>query len=164
MPAVTRPPIGKYRILELVGEGAMGVVYRAEDTVLNRVVAIKIMSESIARQQELRDRFLREAQMAGSLSHPNIVTVYDFGETDGHLFIAMEFVEGSDLETRLGRREPMKLQAKLEIVVDVLTALAYAHKRGIVHRDVKPANVRITDDGRAKLMDFGVAHLQASTI
>jgi eukaryotic-like serine/threonine-protein kinase len=156
--------IGKYRIIDLVGEGAMGVVYRAEDTVLNRTVAVKIMSESVALQPELRDRFLREAQLAGSLTHPNIVTVYDFGETEGHLFIAMEFVSGTDLETVLARRDPLKLQAKLEIMIDVLNALAHAHKRGIVHRDVKPANIRITEDGHAKLMDFGVAHLQASTI
>lgn len=91
--------IGKYRVLELVGEGAMGIVYRAEDTVLNRVVALKVMSEAIARQEELRGRFLREAQAAGSLQHPNVVTIHDFGEIDGHLFIAMEFVDGIDTET-----------------------------------------------------------------
>src|SRR6187399_737797 len=90
--------IGKYQILELAGEGAMGAVYRARDTVLNRFVAIKVMNATIARDAELRDRFLREAQSAGSLQHPNVVTVFDFGEVDGHLFIAMEFVEGSDLE------------------------------------------------------------------
>src|SRR5882724_9486019 len=93
--------IGKYRILGQIGEGAMGVVYRALDPVLNRPVAIKVMSESLARDKDLRDRFLREAQSAGSLQHPNVITIYDFGEVDGHLFIAMEFVAGDDLEALL---------------------------------------------------------------
>jgi serine/threonine-protein kinase len=151
--------IGKYQILGLVGEGAMGAVYRALDPVLQRPVAIKVMSDAVAREQELRERFLREAQAAGSLQHPNVVTIYDFGEVDGHLFIAMEFLEGEDLETLLARQAPLSLPAKLGIAVDVLGGLSYAHKRGIVHRDIKPANIRIVDDERAKIMDFGVAHL-----
>jgi serine/threonine-protein kinase len=154
--------VGKYRILDLVGEGAMGVVYRGVDTVLNRTVALKVMSESVARQQDLRDRFLREAQAAGSLQHPNVVTIYDFGEIDGHLFIAMEYVEGVDLERLLAAREPLTLQQRLDIGIDILTGLCYAHRHGIVHRDVKPANIRITEDGRAKVMDFGVAYLDSS--
>src|SRR3982750_404632 len=96
--------IGKYQILDLVGEGAMGVVYRAMDSVLNRPVAVKVMSDAIARQSDLRDRFLREAQAAGSLQHPNVITIFDFGEVDGHLFIAMEFVDGLDLEKLLSPR------------------------------------------------------------
>jgi tRNA A-37 threonylcarbamoyl transferase component Bud32 len=156
--------IGKYKILSVVGEGAMGVVYRATDSVLDRTVAIKVMSEAIARQQDLRTRFLREAQAAGSMQHPNIVSIYDLGEMDGHLYIAMEFVEGVDLEQVIANREPLTLQAKLDIIIDVLAGLAYAHKRGIVHRDVKPANIRIAEDGRAKIMDFGVAHLSSSTM
>src|SRR5450759_5178617 len=106
--------IGKYRITELVGEGAMGVVYRAVDTVLDRTVAIKVMSESIARNADLRKRFLREAQMAGSLQHPNVVCIHDFGEADGHLFIAMEFIEGVDLERLIELREPLSLQTRLD--------------------------------------------------
>src|SRR3954469_12238860 len=90
--------VGKYRIIEQIGEGAMGVVYRALDPVLNRPVAIKVMTDALARDDALRGRFLREAQAAGSLQHPNVITIYDFGEVDGHLFIAMEFVEGQDLE------------------------------------------------------------------
>ncbi|MGZ8412642.1 MAG: protein kinase domain-containing protein [Gemmatirosa sp.] len=158
----TQPPattIGKYQILGLVGEGAMGAVYRALDPVLQRPVAIKVMSDAVAREQELRERFLREAQAAGSLQHPNVVTIYDFGEVDGHLFIAMEFLDGEDLEALLARRVDLSLSAKLGIAVDVLGGLSYAHKRGIVHRDIKPANIRITEDERAKIMDFGVAHL-----
>ena len=120
IPAVDRPSqphpamteakisdIGKYRIIELVGEGAMGVVYRAQDTVLDRTVAIKVMNESIARQEDLRKRFLHEAQAAGSLQHPNVVCIYDLGESDGHLFIAMEFVHGVDLEHLIGMGEPL---------------------------------------------------------
>src|SRR5215210_3206120 len=156
--------IGKYRIIELVGEGAMGVVYRAQDSVLERTVAIKVMNESIARQEDLRKRFLHEAQAAGSLQHPNVVCIYDLGEVDGHLFIAMEFVQGVDLERLIELGEPLSLQARLDIIIDVLTGLAYAHKRGIVHRDIKPANIRVADDGRAKIMDFGVAHLASSSI
>ena len=156
--------IGKYRIIELVGEGAMGVVYRAVDTVLERTVAIKVMNESIARQEDLRKRFLHEAQAAGSLQHPNVVTIYDLGEVDGHLFIAMEFVQGVDLEHLIELGEPLSLQARLDIIIDVLTGLSYAHRRGIVHRDIKPANIRVGDDGRAKIMDFGVAHLASSSM
>jgi serine/threonine protein kinase len=156
--------IGKYRIIELVGEGAMGVVYKAVDPVLERTVAIKVMNDSIARQADLRKRFLHEAQAAGSLQHPNVVCIYDLGEADGHLFIAMEFVQGVDLEKLIELGEPLSLQAKLDIIIDVLTGLAFAHKRGIVHRDIKPANIRVAEDGRAKIMDFGVAHLASSSM
>ena len=154
--------VGKYRILEQIGEGAMGVVYRALDPVLNRPVAIKVMADALARDDELRTRFLREAQAAGSLQHPNVVTVYDFGEVDGHLYIAMEFVAGEDLEAMLARRAPLSTVQKIDIVVDVLSGLGYAHKRGIVHRDIKPANIRVDEEGRARIMDFGIAHLQSS--
>jgi serine/threonine-protein kinase len=156
--------IGKYRIIELVGEGAMGVVYKAQDSVLDRIVAIKVMNDSIARQEDLRKRFLHEAQAAGSLSHPNVVCIYDLGEVEGHLFIAMEFVHGVDLERLIELAEPLTLQARLDIIIDVLTGLAFAHKRGIIHRDIKPANIRIGEDGRAKIMDFGVAHLASSSM
>src|SRR3954465_5704171 len=159
-----RPDIGKYHIIELGGEGAMGVVYRATDSVLDRTVAVKVMNESIARQEDLRKRFLHEAQAAASLQHPNVVSIYDMGEVDGHMFIAMEFVDGVDLEKLLELGQPLSLQAKLDIVIDVLTGLTFAHKRGIVHRDIKPANIRVTEDGRAKIMDFGVAHLASSSM
>jgi serine/threonine-protein kinase len=158
------PDIGKYHILELVGEGAMGVVYKAKDSVLDRMVAVKVMNDAIARQDELRTRFLREAQAAASLQHPNVVSIYDLGEVDGHLYIAMEFVHGADLETLMETHEPLSLQQKLDIIIDVLSGLSFAHKRGIVHRDIKPANIRIAEDGRAKLMDFGVAHLTSSQL
>ncbi|MBW8768852.1 MAG: protein kinase [Gemmatimonadetes bacterium] len=159
------PDIGKYRIVELVGEGAMGVVYKATDSLLNRTVAVKVMNDAIARQEELRARFLREAQAAASLQHPNVVSIYDLGEVDGHLFIAMEYVPGADLETiERDKEASLGLHEKLDIVIDVLTGLSFAHKRGIVHRDIKPANIRIAEDGRAKIMDFGVAHLASSKL
>ena len=161
-PGITE--IGKYRIVEQVGEGAMGVVYRATDPVLNRPVAVKVMCDAVARDDDLRGRFLREAQAAGSLQHPNVITIYDFGEVDGHLFIAMEFVEGQDLEDLAAQNVALPLIDKLDIVIDVLSGLAFAHKRGIVHRDIKPANIRIDDEGRARVMDFGIAHLSASSM
>jgi serine/threonine protein kinase len=160
--AVTQ--IGKYQILEQVGEGAMGVVYKAKDPVLNRTVAVKVMSEGLAQDASLRERFLREAQAAGSLQHPNLVTIYDFGETDGHLFIAMEFIEGADLETLLEQKAPMPLTAKLDLMIDVLNGLSFAHRRGIIHRDIKPANIRIDQEGRARIMDFGVARMATSNL
>ena len=156
--------IGKYEIVDLVGEGAMGVVYRARDSVLNRMVAIKVMNDAVARQADLRERFLHEAQAAGSLQHPNVITIFDFGEIEGHLFLAMEYIDGVDLERLLASREPLTLQVKLDLAIEVLSGLAYAHKRGIIHRDIKPANIRITDDGHAKIMDFGVAHLASSSM
>jgi predicted Ser/Thr protein kinase len=154
--------LGKYHILEQVGEGAMGVVYRALDPVLNRTVAIKVMSDGLAQDEALRARFLREAQAAGSLQHPNVVTIYDFGETDGHLFIAMEFVQGADLEHLMRHNTPLSLAARIDIVVDVLNGLYYAHRRGIVHRDIKPANIRVDEEGHGRIMDFGVARLATS--
>src|SRR3954468_8332894 len=156
--------IGKYQIVDRLGEGAMGVVYRAHDPVLNRPVAIKVMADSVARDDVLRGRFLREAQAAGSLQHPNVVTIYDFGEVNGHPYIAMEFVEGEDLESLLQKKVPLGLADKLDIIVDVLGGLAYAHKHGIVHRDIKPANIRIDLEGRARIMDFGIAHLSSSDL
>jgi len=156
--------VGKYRIIEQIGEGAMGVVYRALDPILNRPVAIKVMSDALARDDDLRSRFLREAQAAGSLQHPNVVTVYDFGEVEGHLYIAMEFVAGEDLEAMLVRKATLSLVQKVDIVVDVLAGLGYAHKRGIVHRDIKPANIRIDEEGRARIMDFGIARLESSKL
>ena len=142
----------------------MGVVYRAVDPVLARRVAIKVMNEAIAQETELRERFLREAQAAGSLQHPNVVTIYDFGEVDGHLYIAMEYVEGEDLEDLLKKQIPISLDAILELMIGVLQGLSFAHKRGVVHRDIKPANIRVDEEGKARIMDFGVAHLASSNM
>jgi eukaryotic-like serine/threonine-protein kinase len=156
--------IGKYDVEERVGEGAMGVVYRAVDPVLKRRVAIKVMSDAFAQNDDLRARFLREAQAAGSLQHPNVITIYDFGEVDGHPYIAMEFVEGQDVAELIAHHVPLSVVDKLDLAIGVLQGLAYAHKRGIVHRDIKPANIRIDDEGKARIMDFGVAHLSSSNM
>ena len=164
MPETAPQRIGKYEITDLLGQGAMGVVYRALDPVLSRYVAIKVMSHGIAADQELRDRFMREARAAGSLQHPNIITIYDFGDEAGSLYIAMEYIEGSDLSEIMARRDPLPLGAKLDILIGALHALDYAHSRGVVHRDVKPANIRVSTDGRAKLMDFGIARLEKSDL
>jgi len=142
----------------------MGVVYRALDPLLNRYVAVKVMSQGIATDQELRDRFLREARAAGSLQHPNIITIFDFGDAEGSLYIAMEYVEGSDLSEIIQRQDRLPLSGKLDIIIDVLRGLDYAHSRGVVHRDVKPANIRVSVDGHAKLMDFGIARLEKSDL
>jgi predicted Ser/Thr protein kinase len=156
--------LGKYELHTLIGEGAMGIVWKAYDTVLRRYVALKLLSSHFRKTQDMQDRFLREARAAGAIQHPNIVTVYDLGEADGQLFIAMEFVEGRDLSDVIALRDPLALERKLDIVIEMLEGLHYAHQRGIVHRDVKPSNVRVMPDGRVKLMDFGIARFQAADI
>ena len=156
--------IGKYQVEDVLGEGAMGVVYRALDPVLNRRVAIKVMSDALAQDADLRQRFLREAQAAGSLQHPHVVTIYDFGEVEGHPFIAMEYVDGVDLEGLLRTNVSLSLDEKLELVIGVLQGLSYAHKKGIIHRDIKPGNVRVDSEGKARIMDFGIAHLASSNM
>jgi len=150
----------KFELHERIGEGAMGVVWKAYDSVLRRFVALKLLNPSFGRTQELRERFHREARAAAALQHPNIVTVYDLGESDGQLFIAMELVEGRDLSDLIAVRAPLPLEHKLDLVVELLQGLGYAHARGVIHRDIKPSNVRIASDGRVKIMDFGIARLQ----
>src|SRR5688500_4968447 len=156
--------IGRYRILEKVGQGGMGVVYRAHDTLLERVVALKIIATSIEDNPELRERFFREARAAGQLSHRNIITIHDLGEHEGQPYLAMEFLTGEDLQHRLARQEPMSLRRKLEIAAETCDGLSFAHRRGLVHRDVKPANIFITDEGVVKLLDFGLARMVASEL
>jgi serine/threonine protein kinase len=156
--------IGKYEVECVIGEGAMGVVYRAMDPLINRRVAIKVMADAVAQDSGLRDRFLREAQAAGSLQHPNVVTIYDFGEVDDHLFIAMEYVEGDDLSDLITKNVTIRPSDALDLIIGLLHGLAYAHKRGIIHRDIKPANIRVDTEGKARLMDFGVAHLASSEL
>jgi serine/threonine protein kinase len=156
--------IGKYQIQRVIGRGGMGTVYEALDPLLHRKIAIKVMIQGLAESPDLRARFLREAQAAGGLRHRNIVTVYDLGEDGGQPYIAMEFIEGTDLEKIIQTREPRPLEWKLDVIRQVCDGLAYAHKNGIVHRDVKPANIRVTPEGEVKIMDFGIAHLQSSTM
>ena len=142
----------------------MGAVWKAYDSVIRRYVALKILSSAIGRTQDARARFLREARAAGALQHRNIVTIYDLGEADGQLFIAMELVDGRDLSHLIAQQEALTLERKLDIAIEVLQGLSYAHGRGVIHRDIKPSNVRIASDGSVKIMDFGIARLQSADV
>src|ERR1700733_3171975 len=151
--------LGKYEILSEIGHGAMGVVYRARDPIINRLVAIKTISATLAADGHLRERLYREAQSAGCLQHPNIVTIHDMGEQDRTPYIAMELIEGESLENLILRRPEMSLSLKLVYATQACRAFDYAHKRGIVHRDIKPANVMLTKEGVVKVVDFGIARV-----
>jgi serine/threonine protein kinase len=153
--------IGKYEIFSELGKGAMGMVYRARDMRLGRLVALKTMLEGVDKDEDLVKRFNIEAQAAAQLNHENIITVYDLGEEGDIYYIAMEYLEGEDLKTVLLKRK-LSLPEKLNIILQICSGLEYAHKMGVVHRDVKPANVMILGTGKIKLMDFGIAHMASS--
>lgn len=151
--------IGKYEIVSELGRGGMGVVYRARDPFINRFVAIKTISQDLARSPELLQRFYQEARAAGALTHPNIVTIYDVGETDGLAYIVMEFLEGYTLERIISRAMPVRLVHRLRYIVEVCRGLQFAHRHGVIHRDIKPSNVFVTTTGAVKILDFGIARL-----
>ncbi|GEM_PF-1058696 len=151
--------IDKYIVLGELGRGAMGTVYKARDPVLDRVVAIKMMSEDLLIEEEMRGRFDREARSAAGLQHPNIVTIFDFGELEGEgvPYIVMELLEGDSLAQLMEQGKPERLEDKMHIVSQICRGLDYAHKRGVIHRDIKPGNIQVLPDGTAKVLDFGIA-------
>jgi len=164
MPNTAPKQLGKYEILEVVGRGGMGVVYKAVDPEIGRLVGIKMMTSAVINDPVLLKRFYREAQSVGKLRHPNIVTIYDLGIQEAMPYLVMEFLEGESLDVALRSGRALLLEEKLSIVIQVCNALAYAHEQSIVHRDIKPGNVMLLKDGTVKLVDFGIARIGAEYV
>ncbi len=161
-PEMVGRTVSHYRVLEKLGQGGMGVVYKAEDTRLKRIVALKFLPAEAVAGEEERARFAREAQAAAALDHPNICTVYEIDEAEGRPFIAMACIEGQSLKARL-QEGPLRLEQTLDLAAQVAEGLQAAHEKGVVHRDIKSANIMITEKGQAKIMDFGLAQLAGQT-
>ncbi len=159
-----QPQLGRYAIQSEIGRGAMGVVYKAMDSVLERVVAVKTVNMALERDHadKYEARFYQEARAAGGLNHPNIVTVYDAGKAGDVVYMAMEYIEGVELRTLIGEGRQLAVAQALSIAAQVAEGLAYAHERGVVHRDIKPANIMVVANGPVKITDFGIARMRAS--
>lgn len=153
---------GRYQIIREVGSGSMGVVYQARDPQIDRLVAVKILRQDRTSTETFVRRFLKEAKVIGRLSHPNIVTIYDMGEEQGTIYIAMEFLEGRSLSDVL-RESRFDIKEAMTFGIQIAETLNYAHQKGVIHRDIKPSNIIVTPDGRIKITDFGIAHIEDST-
>jgi serine/threonine-protein kinase len=147
---------GKFKIIERIGQGGMGIVYKAQDTKLKRTVALKFLSPELTQNKEAKERFIQEAQAASALDHNNICTIYEIDESNGQMFIVMAFIKGKSLKEKISQG-PLKLEEVLNIAPQIAEGLQEAHEKGIVHRDIKSANIMITEKGQVKIMDFGIA-------
>lgn len=158
--------LGRYEIISEIGQGAMGIVYKATDPLIDRTVAIKTINLGLAQEEkeEYEGRFYQEAKAAGRLSHPNIVTIYDVGKSGEVAYIAMEFLQGRELRDVLNDEQILPVAQVLDIVLQVALGLAYAHEHGIVHRDVKPSNIMVIRDGHVKITDFGIARMESASV